>query len=228
MFKWLKKIRPFGKKDFSAERHEEYYETKKQALECILGEMDDLVGHALIPFQVGGALDMYYFRKCMPGTVFASMELINPDGKGPKPNRLGTYELITCTRKVTTSAPQESFEEKQKRIKEKRITEFEKIERRMCGIMTMIGYYSFETVLQPGETAELPAGEDRICLIFDKFEINGAAFKIEGKQHGLLLCMELHPSELQYARQQGTKNLIEKLKLAGVYPYSDLDREPVV
>jgi hypothetical protein len=49
--------------------------------------MHGFVGHAIIPFQIGGAVDMYYFPNGIPGTGFATVELIEPDGSGPKPHR---------------------------------------------------------------------------------------------------------------------------------------------
>lgn len=50
--------------------------------------MHGIVGHAIIPFSIGGAVDMYYFTDHIKGTGFATMELLNPDGNGPKPNKL--------------------------------------------------------------------------------------------------------------------------------------------
>ena len=45
-------------------------EKKQQALEAILGKMHGFVGHAIIPFQVGGAVDMYYFPETEYGMGF--------------------------------------------------------------------------------------------------------------------------------------------------------------
>lgn len=231
MIGWLKGLL-FGRKrkDFSAERMEEYDKAKKAALERILGPMDDVVGHAIIPFYVGGAVDMYYFSKYMEGTVFATMELIDPDGNGPKPNISGAFELIICTKLKNTSTTTEPFEERKKRIAEDRLTPFERMNSRMCGIMTAIGRYSFSATLRHGQTAEIPwkEGEERPCIVFDKFDTNEMEFEIEGKRHGLLLCIEIHRSEVEYARKHSGRVLIDKLKEAGVYPYADLDREPVV
>lgn len=53
----------FGKREFTAEEHQKYDEAKQTALEKILGKMDDTVGHAIIPFIVGGTVDMYYFSQ---------------------------------------------------------------------------------------------------------------------------------------------------------------------
>jgi hypothetical protein len=203
-----------GRPKFSDEEYERHYEAKEAALERILGPMHDMVGHAIIPFQIGGAVDMYYFPNGIPGTGFATMELIEPDGSGPKPNRIGTYELVTFTRHVVdTTDP----------------SPFEKIERRMCGIMTTTGFYSYEAVLNPGETCEIPGkeGEPNKCLILDEYAPGGASFEIEGRKHCLLLCLEVFRSEMEYAMKHGSAPVLEKLKKAGHYPYSDLDREPV-
>jgi len=156
------------------------------------------------------------------------MELITPDGKGPMPSSIGTYELISCTKLKNTSTTNEPFEERKKRIEEGRITPFEQINHRLCMIMTMLGRYSFEAILQPGETCELPTEDEVICVVFDEFDSDGIPFNIEDKTHGLLLCIEIFRSEMEYAMQHGSRDLLAKLKAAKAYPYSDLDRESVV
>ncbi len=123
--------------EFSDEQFNEDYELKEQALENILGEMYDMVGHAIIPFAVGGAVDMYYFPNHIQGTGFATMELLDPHGNGPKPNRLGTYELVAFTKELYNTSGENQ-------------TPFNLIERRICGIFTTIGNYSMEAVLNPG------------------------------------------------------------------------------
>ena len=40
--------------------------------------------------------------------------------------------------------------------------------------------------------------------------------------------MEVHRDEMEFAMNNGTAELIEKLKEAGYYPYSDLDRKSVI
>jgi hypothetical protein len=71
--------------------------------------MYDLVGHAIIPFRVGGPVDIYRFPHAIDGTAFATMELIEADGTGPKPSRIGTYELIACTRHKIDDTDQSRF-----------------------------------------------------------------------------------------------------------------------
>jgi hypothetical protein len=204
---------------FSDDEYTRHYKTKEKALERILGPMHNLVGHAVIPFQIGGAVDMYYFPNGIAGTGFATMELIEPDGSGPKPNRIGTYELVVFT-KLKMPAQEEKPDEQHP---------FNKIERRMCGILTTVGRYSYEAVLNPGETCEVPGneGEPNKCLIFDEYRKNGYAFEIDGKKHCLLLCIEAFRSEMEYAMKNGSSSVLSKLKEKDYYPYSDLDRAPV-
>jgi hypothetical protein len=198
--------------EFTDEEFEKDYELKSQGLEEVLGKSYEYVGHAIIPFAVGGAVDMYYYPNHIPGTGFVTMELLDPKGKGPKPNRLGTYELIAFTKEtIETDREAES--------------RFNKIERRFCGIFTTIGWFSTEAILNPKETCEVPKeGEDNRCLIFDLYK----EFKVGDRQHHLLLCLEVFRSEMEYAMQNGSEDLINMLRAAGHYPYSDLNRTPVV
>ena len=199
------------------------YELKKEGLERILGPMHDMVSHAIIPFQVGGAVDMYYFPHAIPGTAFVTMELIEPNGSGPQPSRIGTYELIAFTRLEITR------DEKYEVIHGKDGGSFNAIERRLCGIFTSIGRYSAIAILNPCETCEVPAEKDEpyACLVLDEWKKPGLEFKIGSRKHGLLLCIEIFRSEMEFAMQNGSQALFKRLKAKGYYPYSDLDRQPV-
>lgn len=203
-----------AKRAFSDEEFNTDYELKQKGLDDVLGQSNGIVGHAVIPFEVGGAVDMYYYDKHIAGTGFVTMELLNPAGIGPKTNRIGTYELVAFTKQDYN---ENDSDENQ--------TSFNLIERRICYIFTMIGNYSFQAVLNPNETIEIPNNtEDNYCLIFDKY----ADFKIGDRTHHLLLCLEVFRKEMDFAREYGTDLLIQILKEKGHYPYSDLDRKPVI
>lgn len=206
-----------GEKEFTEEEHEKDYETKSEGLENVLGKMHNLVGHAIIPFAVGGAVDMYYFPNHIKGTGFATMELLDPAGNGPKKNRLGTYELVSFTKHDYN--PNEETQ-----------TPFNLIERQACGFLTAIGMFSSQAVLNPKETIEVPNGEneENTCLVFDLYEPDGKKFIVADRKHHLLLCMQIFRSEMDYARQNGSDELLKILKEKEIYPYSDLDREPVI
>jgi hypothetical protein len=204
-------IREFTDEEFNLD-----YELKEIGLENVLGKMHGVVGHAIIPFSIGGAVDMYYFSNHIKGTGFATMELLNPDGFGPKSNRIGTYELVAFTKLDYNDNEDEP-------------TDFNKIERRFCGIFTTIGNYSSQAILNPNETIEVPnETEDNYCLILDNYKPESKVFKIGERNHHLLLCLEVFRSEMEFARKNGSEKLIQLLKEKGIYPYSDLDRNPVV
>lgn len=215
LFGGQKKEEPIGEQEFSQEQYDKDYEEKKKGLEDVLGKMYGLVGHAIIPFSVGGAVDMYYFPNHIKGTGFATMELLDPDGNGPKPNRLGKYELVAFTKE-----PYNENEEIQ--------TAFNLIERRICGIFTTIGNYSFPAVLNPNETCEVPTDrEENRCLVFDNYQPSNNEFKVGDRNHHLLLCLDIFRSEMEFARKNGSSELLSLLREKGYYPYSDLDREPI-
>jgi hypothetical protein len=46
------------------------------ALEVVIGQSDETVGHALIPFELGGAADVVCFSNCLPGRVAVTAGLI--------------------------------------------------------------------------------------------------------------------------------------------------------
>lgn len=213
LFSRKKKETPEPELQFSNEQYEKDYEEKEKGLEAVLGKIYNMVGHAIIPFDVGGTVDMYYFPNHIPGTGFATMELLDPDGNGPKPNALGTYELVAFT----------------KELYDQNEGAFNDIERRFCGIFTTIANYSFEAVLKPNDTCELPGDDDETkYIIFDNYQPENRQFKIGDRNHHLLLCVEIFREEMEFARQNGGGELFKKLKAAGHYPYSDLNRVSVV
>ena len=203
-------------KEFTDDEFDKHYELKSKGLEKILGKSHDLVGHAIIPFEIGGAVDMYYYPDGIKGTGFATMELIQPDGTGPVPNRNGTYELVAFTKLPYSSDTSETHP-------------FNLIERRTCGIFTAIGSYSFEAKLEPGETLEIPEddGQNK-CIVFDEYKPGNKEFMIGNQKHGLLLVIEVFRDEMEYAMDNGSEELLRKLKAKGYYPYSDLDRPSVI
>jgi hypothetical protein len=219
MFNRLKNI--FGGKKsilppsrFSESEYGRDYEEKKAGLEQVLGEMHNMVGHAIIPYAVGGPVDMYYFPNTRPGTAFVTMELLEPDGTGPMASSIGTYELIGFTRhKIGDESTKETFEA---------------IDNRMRGIFTALGRYSTEAVLNPRETVEIPVDDSpNRCVILDEYRNPDQKFMVGERQHGLMLVIEVFRSEMEYAMQNGSGKVLYRLKAMGYYPYSDLDRKPV-
>ena len=200
---------------FSKDQIESYQQLKLAGMEKVLGQTHTEIGEAIVPLEEGGTVDMYYFTNGIPGTGMATLELIKPDGTGPAPNGDGTYELLAFTKLnfVSSNEPTDPFNQ---------------IERRMNGVFTAIANYAISNIIQPGETTEIPEdGSVTKFFVFDEYKPNGTEFKIGEKKHGLLLMIEIHREELDFATAQGSVELLKRLKEAGHYPYSDLNRKPV-
>jgi hypothetical protein len=105
-------------------------------------------------------------------------------------------------------------------------TPFGRAHHSINAILNCLAPYSAQATLNPNETCEFPEDMTTIggkCLIFDAYGATG-----RHAEFGLLVIIEIHRSEMDYARKHGGMKLIGKLKKAGYYPYSDLDRPAVV
>jgi len=195
----------------SSSQEEVFFEKKQAALESILGPFHDLVSHSIVPFSIGGSLDLYFIN-LKDKTALLTMELINHSGSVSLESRIGTYEFIAFTKHHVDPDSKE----------------FISITNRMTSVFTTLGYYSMEAVLNPYETAEVPMDSGKnVCLVFDEYPTDGR-FDIDGQKHGLLLIIEVFEDEMRYAMRYGTKQLIKLLKEKGFYPMSDLDRKSVL
>jgi hypothetical protein len=213
LFKKLFAQKPAPRR-FTNEQYETHYHHKVAGLERVLGTMHNFVKHAIIPFDMGGNVDMYFFGGIIPGTAFVTMEMIQPDGKGPVPSRIGTYEFVAFTKLPFGDMT----------IKE----EWDKVERRMCWAFTDLGNYVKQYAIKPRDTAETPQKDlPNRCYIFDEYKHPQNKFMIGNQQHGLMLVLEVFPSEMEYAMQHGSDVVVNALKEKGHYPYCDLDRQPV-
>ncbi len=191
-----------------------WYETKTAMMVELLGTEHDVVMHALIPYCVGGGLDLYYFPNGIPGTAIATKELCEFPGKGSTNDAFDNYELVMFTRHPISldNANDQS-------------TPFGAVHRSINAILGCIAPYSVQATLNPRETCEFPEDMEELagrCLIFDAYK----PMKTHNR-FGLLLIMEIHRSEMDFARQHGGQKLLDRLFASGYYPYSDMDRPSV-
>lgn len=186
----------------NTETSEDLYDARLKALESLYGESGDMVLHSSIPFfvghQLGGAADIFQFKKHIRGIVSVTFELIGNDQQ--KPNRLGNYELAICHRAEEDWGPD---------------------------LIGRLAYYTLEAVLEPGQTmsieAAVPEGSSITALLFMDF----GRCEVLGEKSGVLLCLGITAEELQLCRQ-GKRLIVEAaLKDQGVYPYTDLYRNTI-
>jgi hypothetical protein len=186
------------------ESQDEWLELEKQrvdGLERLLGEPDDRVYHALVPLQLGGTCDVLCFRKHVAGPAYVTSDLT---GIGQPPNRLGTYELMICTRKDSDWA---------------------------ANVISRLGPYTLETVINPGETMDIgsavPAGSAISAFLFTEPDVTENVFRVGEETASLLLCIGITSAELETCHREGSDKMIERLRNAAVFPFTDLNRKSV-
>lgn len=189
---------------------------KSALMEMSLGEEHDVVMHAIIPYAVGGGLDLYYYPGGKHGTAIATKEL------SESPDSVSSNEVYRCYELVMFTRHRLDLD-----VAKDENTEFGRAHSNINAILYPIARYSAEATLNPGETCEFPAGMNKVggkCLLFD-----GYAFHSDDLlgSFGLLAIIEIFRSELEHAREHGSQQLVARLKASGHYPYSDLDRDPV-
>lgn len=195
---------------------QEWYDRKSALMEAMLGPEHDMVMHAIIPYAIGGGLDLYYYPNGRPGTAIATKELSEVPGEGSSNDVFQNYELVMFTRHAVDLDAKEDEEG------------FGRAQHSINAILNAIAPYSAQATLNPNETCEFPADFPDVggaCLIFDGFACHTDDVV---DRFGLLLLLEVFRSEMEYARSHGGGALLAKLKEAGHYPYSDMDRRPVV
>ncbi len=194
---------------------DQWHARKSAMMSDLLGDEHPMVLHAIVPFAAGGRLDLHYYPQGIPGTAIATKELCETPDTGPSNAVFDRYELVMFTRH--SLALEEALDES---------TPFGRAHRSIDAFLNCLALFSAEATLNPGDTCEFPAAMKFVggrCLIFDAIGLEGAHCAF-----GLLLAMEIYREEMEFAREHRSAALFERLKNAGYYPYSDLDRPRVV
>ncbi len=124
---------------------QQWYETKTAMMVDLLGAEQEVVMHALIPYCVGGGLDLYYFPNGIPGTAVATKELCELPGKGSTNDDFDNYELVMFTRHPISLKDAKD-----------RSSPFGAVHRSINAILGCIAPYSAQAKLNPRETCEFP------------------------------------------------------------------------
>lgn len=198
------------------ELSDRWYEHKSRLMEASLGTEHNMVMHALIPYAVGGGLDLYYYPNGLAGTAVATKELTELPNEGSSNDEYRCYELVMFTRHALDLD-----------VAKDDGTPFGRAHSNISSVLNVIAPYSAQATLNPNETCEFPAEMDDVggkCFIFAGYASHSDDL---ADRFGLMVVIEVFRSEMEFARASGGAKLIERLKQGGHYPYSDLDREPV-
>jgi hypothetical protein len=245
---------------FTDEEWNKASDFKAQKIEELLGPSAPIVYHAIIPYEIGGQLDGYFYPNSRyGGTFLASQELVDPDFNEPNNATFQSFELAFATRQ---SLPNRVLEQDDSVAPNPEDDPLDEKIMRGISIMTFIGRYigslAGETKINRYETLEFPAdfGEEAVagsCFIFDAigkpytppqitlktaldyFERDFRTPPEKKKTDltkdgalGLMLIIEITREEMYHAMEHGGAELIQRLKDARAWPFSDLDRAPVV
>lgn len=195
----------------------DWEERKSALMEQLLGKQHNRVMHSMIPFFMGGGLDLYYYPNKLPGTAIATNELSELPGQGPANDAFHNYELVMFTRHSLDLEVAMDAE-----------SEFGLVHEVINQVLNLLAGYCLDNAVNPLDTMEFPEDMPVVggrCLMFDRYP---NLSQEEPTEFGLLAIMEIFPVELEYARAEGTAKLLEKLREAGHYPYTDINRAAVV
>lgn len=198
------------------------YDEKVGHFEKHFGAMHKQVLASPIPWQFGGAIDLWIFPNSkIDGTILTSMQLVANGNTPQKKGTLGKYELAAVLRETPPAESLPTDED----------SPFNTNLYKARSLLTGLAHYSEMAILKPGETAEIPSDDPdtpNTYLLFDVL-LTPDPVNIVGKDPiAVLLVMEITKSEFEHKQNHGGQSLINTLKQAGAYPYIFPDRDPVV
>jgi hypothetical protein len=166
-----------------------------------LGEPMDTVYHAAVPFELGydaGGAADVY--QFRRSDRYVSYVTGDLIGQEQKPSDAGNYELLIVMKEG---------------------------EQWGVNLIRMLAFSTMDESLNSGETMDIgafgkPVGFD--AILFDKY----SSTTIDGKEIGLMLVIGITKQELKWKMKNGGKELITKLKEAGMYPFSMAKRKSIV
>jgi hypothetical protein len=175
--------------------YQRFYKQLFQPIEERIGPVDETTIMAIIGFDCGGPVSLCTVgRGREPFVTYITCELAVRDEQ--QPAEFGRYE-------VTMTCDDEDWARK---------------------ILTKVGQMSMEGVFAHGHTVDISqiAGADFPLqgLVVEEF----ARVTIDGHGYGILRFHGVTRSELEFAMEFGTDELLERLGRAGIYPHTSIHR----
>jgi len=187
--------------DASAIDYRKLYETFVPVLEAKLGRKDEAVIHAIVGFEFGGPPDLLLFSNApgIRGVFYVTSDLLFFE-RQPR-NSLGRYEAAICLPTENKWAEH---------------------------ILYKLSQATVEEAFDVGHTADITAWVDSECIMKGLLFVELVSFDYGGQSFGALLCVGVTRTELDYALEHGSADLLGRLKAAGAFPVTDLNRASVV
>lgn len=177
----------------------------EQALAEVLGAP----GHTIIadaaPFAAGGPVGVGIYDDHLPGVVYSTLDIVGflpwYRQRDPMPNAQGLYELAIATRAENAPA---------------------------CAVIRELARHVFDTAFEPGQTLDIaplvPVDSSVTALLFHDY----ARFRLGSESCGVLLCIGITEAERQTCLAGHEGELLEAMRLGGVFPFTDWKRPSLV
>jgi hypothetical protein len=180
--------------------YQEFYHRLFAPLESAIGRIDQNTLFAIIGFDCGGPLNF-----CTIGAdsgnrfvTYVSCELAVRSEQ--RPSEIGRYELaVSC--------------DDEQWVRER---------------LTEIGRMSMEESFGHGHTLDFGPCAKPSDLIQGVLFEELCTSVIDGENYGVLRCIGISRTEMEYAQLHGSDGLLALLQEAGVYPHTEVQRHSVV
>ena len=95
---WKKQTRATLTEAEEEAAYEAWYDHKSTLFETAMGKEHDMVIHAIISYEIGGALHDYLYPNGIEGSGVATKQLARWDGSGSSNKHYAQYEIVMFTR----------------------------------------------------------------------------------------------------------------------------------
>jgi hypothetical protein len=167
-------------------------------IEKSIGPFDRPFRFHVFPFSAGGDLNFLTVGQGGPFATYISWDLFGHEEQ--KRGSLGRYELLAVCDD----------------------------ERWCLDILTKVGRQTLHELFEPGDTFDIgpwvTAGSSIQGVLFDE----ALRLELQGETCGLLRCVGITRSELEFATRRGVPALVECLIRAAVYPRTSIHRNGTV
>lgn len=187
------------------------------ALEEVFGEHDDYIVSPL-PFPMGGNPTVVGFPHAVPNAVaYCTHEMTGDWGSGQQHGPHGEYEFVIVAPTEGPLSPHHQGPGKPFDVGP------------AVSILHGLARYSLTLKFLPGETIGPldPSLAPMTNVLFIDLTTPKRPFQIDGKTYGLTLAYLITDAEAELKRKIGHVEFTKRLRAAGVYPVSSLDRPSI-
>jgi Suppressor of fused protein (SUFU) len=179
---------------------EETWAERQTALEALFGPTSDHVLHAVVPFYLGGQADVLIFPGHQGGVLYVTADLTGEESEQPANEAWPQYELAIAHPVEQGWGP---------------------------NVISRLARYTLGKPIHPGETMDIgsavPPPSEISAFLFADY----GRFTLRGRTCGVLLCVGITAGELAACFKVGSSLVLGRLREAGVFPFTNLQRRSV-